>query len=511
MATLNDDNEQNNQPTTGGGSVGSGTGKGVGTQQASQVQQNQAPQAGQAYTDVASYLNANQGGGQQLGEKVGQNLTNNYNDTRNQLANSVNTAKSAINQGYTPENTQLIQQVSANPMEAANNADTLSQFQSQLNDSYAGPTSWADYGTQQGKVSQAQQKAGLLNTPGGNNVLVQEVENQMNPGQTSTGINTLDTLLFQGNQGAQDTAKAAAQPYASLTDYLDQSNTGLQGDIANAQTSAQNASQHALDAFTGANGTLTNLNNTINTNTSKALSDAQARQAAINAEIKNLYGGQAVDTAQTYNGTYGGGQAAWGNTTNYNVGNISAENLAALGMTQDQWNALQGQLQRAATTETKVGHNFGARSVTAQNDLSQYLNEIDPTQAINAGNVATKDQYDQMSAIQKLLGAKTPQELAINPLNASLAGTYNPNQLNQFNYNAALSDTQNFADQSRKEAQDEANRLSADADLAHAQSQHHGGLLGGHGPLANILKGIANPYLLVDQELNSAKKAYNKI
>ncbi len=508
MATLNQDDEQNNQPQTGGGSVGSGTGKGVGTQQASQVQQNQAPQAGQGYTDVASYLNANQGGGQQLGEKVGQNLTNNYNDTRNQLANSVNTAKSAINQGYTPENTQLIQQVSANPMAAANNADTLSQFQSQLNDSYAGPTSWADYGTQQGKVSQAQQKANLLNTPGGNNVLVQEVENQMNPGQTSTGINTLDTLLFQGNQGAQDTAKAAAQPYSSLTDYLDQANTGVQGSIADAKTAAQNTSQHALDAFTGANGTLTNLNNTINTNTSKALSDAQAQEAAVKAALAGIYGGQKADTTGTKLGTYGGGQVDWGNTTNYNVGNLDPQTLASLGMTQDQWNALQGQLQRAGTSQMMNGHNFGAGSVTAQNDLSQYLNQLDPTQAINAGNVATADQYAQMSAIQKLLGDKTPQGTAINPLNAALAGTYNPNQLNQFAYDAALGDTKNFADTSRQQAQDMAQGLTNQADLAHAQSQHGGWLK----KATNILGDVFPVYKLANVDLpNKAKDEYNKI
>ncbi len=145
-------------------------------------------------------------------------------------------------------------------------------------------------------------------------------------------------------------------------------------------------------------------------------------------------------------------------------------------MNQDQWNALQGQLQRAGTSQLMGGHNFAAGSVTAQNDLSQYLNQLDPSTAINAGNVATPEQYAQMSAIQQLLGSKTPQGTAINPLNASLAGTYNPNSLNQFNYSGALSDTQNYADQARIDAQNEANAISGAADLAHAQSQH-GGIL----------------------------------
>ncbi len=166
-------------------------------------------------------------------------------------------------------------------------------------------------------------------------------------------------------------------------------------------------------------------------------------------------------------------------------------------MNQDQWNALQGQLQRAGTSEYKVGHNFGAGSVTAQNDLSQYLNQLDPTQAINAGTVATPEQYAQMSAIQQLLGSKNPQGNAINPLNASLAGTYNPNSLNQFNYNAALGDTTQFADQSRQQAQDMATGLTSAADLAHAQSQHGGGLLNGIKQTithpGNALASLSNP------------------
>lgn len=460
---------------TGGTSAsGSGTGKGVGTQQASQVQQNQAPQAGQGYTDVASYLNANQGGGQQLGQQVGQNLTKTYQDTQNQINNSVNMANNSINQGYTPENTQLIQQVSANPMSAASNKDTLAAYQGQLNDTYNGPSNWSDYGTQQGNVQQAQQKANLLNTPGGSNVLIQDVENQMNPGQTSTGINTLDTLLFQGNQDAQNTARAAAQPFNSLTDYLNSQNTAVQGNISTAKNTAAQISQHALDA--GTNG-INAINNAVNTSTSDAVTQAKAQQAALLANLKNIYGGQAVDNSPTTLGTYGGQTTPWGNTTNYNVGNLSANDLAATGMSQDQWNALQAQLQRAGTSQYMTGHNFGAGSQTAQNDLTQYLSQSDPSIAINAGNVASKDQYDQMAAWNQLLGSKAPtQTEAINPMNAAMAGTYNPNGVNQFNYNAALSDTQKYADTARQQAQDEANQITGAADKAHADSQH-GGLL----------------------------------
>ncbi len=477
MAILNDPEDQNKQPTTGGtSSMGSGTGKGVGTAPSGQVQQNQAPVAGQAYTDVASYLNANQGGGQQLGEKVGSNLNKTYQDTQNNITNSVNMANTNINKGYTAENTDLIKQVAANPNQAAGNADTLSQFQGQLNDTYGGPTSWADYGTQQGNVQQAQQKANLLKTPGGNNVLVQEVENQMNPGQTSTGINTLDTLLFQGNQGAQNTAQAAAKPFDTLGDYLNSQNQGIQGNIAGAQTNAQNASQHALDAFTGANGTLTNLNNTVNTNASNAYNNAIARQQGLQQDLAGIYT-QPVDTAQSSEGTYGGGSTPWYNHTNYTVNNtISPNDLAEMGITQDQWNALQSSMQRAGTTEVKTGHNFGAHVPTAQIGLANYMSQLDPSQ-INAATTANADQYNQYAAIQKLLGDKTPQDMALNPLNAAQAGTA-PTSLTNFDYNTALGESNQFGDQARTAAQDLANQISGNADVSHAESQHGGGVFG---------------------------------
>src|ERR1700688_3424281 len=101
MAVLQDPNQtqnQNpgnpvNQPTAGTsaptGAVGTSQG-GQNTAGAAQpnqtpvspVSQNQSPQGNTGYTDVASYLNANQAGAQQLGQQVASNLTNQYNTTQ---------------------------------------------------------------------------------------------------------------------------------------------------------------------------------------------------------------------------------------------------------------------------------------------------------------------------------------------------------------------------------------------------------------------------------------------
>lgn len=448
MATVNNpgnayDEENKSGPTTVAGTssvpTGSGTGNpGVsGGNGISSVKQN-AVQNQSGYTDVGSYLNANQAGSEKMGQDVASNLTNKFNQTKEGVQTSANDLINQVNQGYTKENANLVKQASENPNAVADNSDLLSQFQGQLNDSYSGPTDWSDFGTQQGKVNDAQQYGNLAKTPGGYNVYAQELEGPT----ASQGVNQLDSLLLQGNEGSAQAIKNASDPYSTLNDFLTQQQTGAKGAITAGQNDAQTASQHALDAFTGANGTLTNLNNTITQNTSKALTDAQAGQASIKADLAS--------------------------------GNLSDQDLQQLGMTRDQADALLAAKGRAGTSQYMTGHNFGAASKTEDIDLLQALQQQDPTQLINAGTVATPEQYAQMSAIQKLLGDKTPQGAAINPALASLAGTYNPSSLNQYDYQGLTDYANQVADMYRQSAQDEANYLTSQADSSHAASKKKG-------------------------------------
>ena len=499
MATIQDPNEQTqpgstgsgvNQPISGTGAAGTAQGNqtsagasGPNQNPVSSVQQNAAPQAGSGYTDVSAYLNANPSGGTSIGNSVANNLTQGYNQTVGNINTSANTANSAVNSGYIPENTQLIQQVAANPTSAASDPNQTSAYQAQLNDTYSGPANWADYGNLQGQVSSAQQNANLLNTPGGNNVLVQQVENQQNPGQTSQGVNTLDTLLFGGNPNAVQTAQTAAQPYSTLNNFLDTQNTGITNSIAGAQNNAAQTSADALNAFTGSNGTLTNLNNTVNQTAATDLTNAQNQQTQLAADISNLYGGVAQNNTQSNITGYGGSQNPWYNTQNYTVGQLSPQDLSALGLTQDQWNQLQGALQTQGTAKQSVGYNgqFGAYSPTTEGNLNNFLTSQTPTASmINPGTVGTADQYSQTAAINQLLGGKAPlQTEALNPAMASEAGTYNPANLNSFDYAGALGQSQQTGAAEKAAAQQEANAITNAADAGHAASQHGGGFLGG--------------------------------
>lgn len=482
MATINNQNEEDLKNQDGGTAVTGTSGASdagnpnAGAGAVSPVKQNAAAQNQSGYTDVGSYLNANQAGSEKMGQDVASNLTNKYNATKQGVANSSNDLINQVNQGYTKENTDLIKQAAANPNAYANNQDMLSQFQGQLNDQYTGPSSWGDYGAQQGNVANAQQYGSLANTPGGMNVYAQELEGPM----ASQGVNQLDSLLLGGNEKSANTIKTAAQPYNTLNSYLDQQNKAAGTAIQEGQTGAQNASQHALDAFTGTNGTLTNLNSQINQNTAKALSDATAGNAKLKADLTS--------------------------------GNMDEADLKAAGITADQWNQLKAALTRANTSQYMTGHNFGAASATQALDPNEALQQQDPSQLINAGTVATPEQYQQMASIQALLGGKTPQGNVINPALASLAGTYNPSQLNQFDAPGYQQYATQVGDQERQAAQEEANALTAAADAQHRASKSHtfGGNL-----MSNIINPLAkyavNPLAAVKDEIGATKTGYKKL
>ena len=265
--------------------------------------------------------------------------------------------------------------------------------------------------------------------------------------------------------------------------YLNSQNTNFGTDVTNAQNAAQAASNNALNAFTGTNGTLTNLNNAVTGETTAAQQAATAQEAQVQADLQNLYGGQAVGTNPYVDTGYQGAQYQLPNNTNYTVNALSPADLQAMGLTAAQGTALQQALQQAATSTVTNGtapgsHNFGSWSPTAQISLNQYLNQINPTTAITAANEATPQQYAEEAAINQLLGSQAPlQTEALNPAMASQAGTA-PTNLENFNYQAALSNAQNTAAAEQAESVAAANAINGAGDVAHAAGEH-GGFLGG--------------------------------
>lgn len=479
-----EDPDKQVNPTTGGtadvGETG-GTGTSGAAAPVSNVKQGAGGQNQAGYTDVGSYLDANKAGTEKMGQDVASNLTTKYNQTKSGIDTSANDFINQVNQGYTKGNDQLIRDVASNPNAAANDPNQLAAFQAQLNDQYTGPNSYGDYGTQQGNIASAQQYGNLNQTPGGMNVLAQGIEGP----QASQGVNQLDTMLLQGSPGASQAIKTASDPYAGLTDYLNSKNAAGNAAISSGQNAANTASANALNAFTGENGTLTNLNKQVNagaTAADNARNNAITQQASLKSALQGVYD-KPVDPTMGTIGSYGGGSTPWENTTNYNAGTLSPQVLQQLGLTQEQGTALQQAMQQQGTSHMFQTGNFGAWSPTSQTDLTQYLQQQAPGE-IQAGTTATPEQYAQMNSIQSLLGSKTPQGNAINPALASLAGTYQPNGSNKFDYDAALANAQNMGKTNRDYAQQTAAAINANADTQHAATKKGG--------IVNTIKNAVN-------------------
>lgn len=445
MATVNDPNEQdpNQQPGspvavsgTGGASASGGQGAGVGgAAPQSPVAQNQAAQANTGYTDVGTYLDANRSGSADLGNRVASNLTDVYSKTKGGIDQSAQSVTQAAQKGYTPENSQLIAQVASDPVSAAKNADNASAVQAQLNDQYTGPTDWADFGTQQGNVAQAMQTGALNETPGGLNVLTQTAEGQTG-GNQSQGINQLDTLLLGGSPDAMATVKGAADPFKTLNDYINSQNTAVKGSITGAQTAADTARNNATAALLGPTGATTQLNSKVDQETAAARQAAQTQSDQIKA---------ALGTA-----------------------NPTPQDLATIGVTPEQWGALQSQINRAQTARTVSSNQnqFQADTGTTKVDLLPYLSQESADAVINRQNAATADDYARAQALQSLIGSDKFTTDLTDPSQAGKA----PTNLNKFDFSGALGDTTGLADAEQIAAQTYVDQLQAGADDAHAQA-----------------------------------------
>lgn len=443
MATINNpEDEQQQQPGaplavsgTAGASSSGGQGVGVGgAAPQSPVAQNQAPQANTGYTDVGTYLDANKAGSADLGNKVASNLTDTYNQTKSGIDNSAQSTLEASNKGYTPENTDLIQQVVNDPTKVAANDSNSALVQGQLNDKYTGPQNWADFGTQQGNVNQAMQEGALNETPGGLNVLAQQVEGKTGGGQ-SQGINQLDTLLLGGSPDAMQTVKNAADPFKTLNDYINSQNTAIGGTISANQAAADKARNDANAALLGPSGATTQLNQSID---SQVAAQRQAAQGQID-QIKQALGSE----------------------------NPTPQQLASVGVTGEQWQALHDQLQAAQVSSdvTSANGQWTAGTGTTDIDLTNWLQQQSPDMAINRQNVATADQYARAQALQKLIGS---DKFTTDLTDPSQAGTASTN-LNKFDYEGALASTSGVWQSERAAAQAYVDAVSQGADEEHAQ------------------------------------------
>ena len=368
--------------------------------------------AGGSFASLNKYIDANQGQAAPLAGKITPGINQQYNN----LDAQNNAAISSINNqvtnapGYTANNPDVIAKEAANPVSFSGDQGNVKQFQSLLNNTYGGPASaegTSDYANQQGAINNAISTgtADTTTEAGRENLLSQ---NEATP---TTGVTALNSAILSQDPNALASIENAYKPFNNLLTNL---NTGAQGvdtTIGKEQSDAAAASQAANQAISSQIGGL-------NTSVTGALTSAQQKAAAQNAQIKS----------------------------DLTAGTPSASDLQALGMTQDQWNSLSAADKAAATSKAVYSNQgqFGANTGTTTIDPTQFLTQQDPNTVFSTANVATPEQYQQALAFQTLLGNSTlgAPAAVINQSTANQAGTA-PTNTNAYDYNTALSTANN--------------------------------------------------------------------
>lgn len=350
------------------------------------------PSSSGSWTNLQSYLDANQDQAGQLGSQVTGAVSSQADKAQNDITNASNDFQGQVDQNTVNQDQPSVDRAIADAQNAkaggTYDPNELAAFQKQYGANYSGPTDFtqsAGYGQTQGDVNQALDSLNSVKSEAGRNVLLQ---NQFGAnGGYSPGEKSLDQLLLEGSPTNQAAFSGLQDQWSGLGTALSgATDTGNQYAQTAAQTSAATA-KAAQDALTKAN---TDWQGGLNSQLSTAQQSYQSENDAIKAALT--------------------------------AGTLTHDQLAATG--------LQGGM-------TTMGL-----------DLSKYLSPgTNPT----IYNAATADQYAQSQALAQLAGAGgtsyLPQEYASQAGSAGSPWSYNAGQFTSDRnaaigaYNGALSNT----------------------------------------------------------------------
>lgn len=304
------------------------------------------------YTDLSAYLSQNATGANALGDKIASGLESTGADVRNQL----NTVSSDINKEITDNivnyNEDTIKNAVADPTANYDAAYGLKTAE------YKGPTSARSTGKLEDldtAVGKAVEQSKLNDTLGGQQQLIKQ--NSTSGRYRGQGGLGLDNYLVQNTDSARSRVQGAADSLKPLETEYKSTQDQINENIAKAKETTANTAATASDAL------------------AKAVADYQTSISQRLANKKDTLGKQNTDLVNAMNS-----------------GQLSGEQLAALGITQDQWNSVQSANAKA--------RELGQTGIT---DWSAYLSQVDPS-SLTVNNVVSTDEANKYAALAKLAG-----------------------------------------------------------------------------------------------------------
>lgn len=354
-------------------------------------------QFGSNAAKLSDYLKANQGQVEDFGNEIAGKLTQGYNDTLGSIDQGANDFNQQVNQGYAQYDPTLVGRAGTNPNDFTKNQDDVSKFQSIYNDQYKGPNdfeSTTPYSNINSNVNKAVENASLVKDNAGLSTYLSNAGYYPNASQ---GVKSLDTALLMGNQNAQKSIRDAASPYSGLSNYLSGKVKNSDTGVATAKDQANQIRQNTQNQFTGEGGYIPSFQNQLN----QKLTDSVAQATGRSGAAKN----------------------ALGLSNPNDLGNMPDTVFSDLGIDKDRLMQVLG--QRNAINSGGLWNGQMVAPAASPVDLSSYLGltQQTPDVALNAGNVASSDDYAKAAAFQKLTG--NDMSGFLNPENSGQAGTAN--------------------------------------------------------------------------------------
>ncbi len=443
--------------------------------------------------NVQSYLNANQGAGQQLTNGISNNVQNQANTVNTAATNAATGAdsqyqplSSTLNKGQdvattafkNPQalldayNAQKSASSNAAPQSAdqQTNADQYDQFQKFNTGGYDQQIqNFNNYGQQQSNQLQNQLNDLGQQTSNGSNEMgrTQLLQNAVGQGNYNQGEQTLDNLFLQGTPG---------QTNAHGLSNLQQ----LQQNLGNIQ-----------------NSTASTVNN-FNSNTNQKLQALQGLSAGDQAGIKNLF---------TTGAWSGNNPEAASDVNSMGLNGIGSDVASRYASAQAKA-ALTPQLQKDLAAGTLTNDQIQTLGLTSGQqtwgaDLSPYL-QVNALNAANAGGnaqVASQDEFARYNALNQLAGGPNGLQNSIFG-GASSVGNYKPVDYNAAAANSAIADRKQLLNGSDYKNAVNALMPALGAPTAQTGAGFHSAVYDTDAPIRNQLaSGIANGTLTPDQAM----------
>lgn len=370
-----DEQDQNQTPTTGGGSgevITSGGQSAPAAGPTAPVAKPGSTGSGM-FDNVGRYLDVNADKAKGLANRVGGAITGDINKAGDAIGSAGQQFNKDVDAGTIRYNQGLIQNATANAQKVAADKAAADAVRSQYNAQYGGPEKFDEqnyYNQAQSAIKQAKDTANLSGTEEGRKSLLV----RSNPGRPSGGVLSLNNAILQNSQEAQDIISGAAKGASSLDKRLADAAAAAGTYAAQGKAATAQARQSAQKAFADTYGSFQ----------SGAQSKVGAAQKGAQSAAQ-----KALDAF-------------------YSGGNLTNDQLGLLGISADQ----NAALRKGITDYQSAAEAAKARNAGYLGDANQFADlsklgygSVGTGEGLyNLSNTATADDYARLAALNQLTG-----------------------------------------------------------------------------------------------------------